>query len=164
MRMRKEQLIILACVCLAAVGLLVWSMAREALHSPTAPIVEVTGFETITLEIHGMRGSTVYEIIPEGNEVEISFYEIRVRDGADVKELAMRASCDRETMLTLLNQCGFTGWNGFYGKHPKNVKDGEMFELAAIVNDGLEIRAEGSANFPRHFSEFRSTIDRILRE
>ena len=154
-------IIILACVCLAVAGLLVGKTLRKR---PAAPIVEVTGFEYVILEIMGMRGSTCYEILPKGSEAEISFYEIRYREGKDVKELVKRTSCPEETFVSLLNQCTATGWNGFFGAHPKNVSDGEMFEFRAVVNDGLEIRAEGSANFPAHFSEVRGTLNRMLNE
>jgi len=56
------------------------------------------------------------------------------------------------------------GWNGFEGKHPFGVKDGEMLSFRAVVNDGKIIKANGSENFPKNFNEFRKEINRILSE
>ena len=67
-------------------------------------------------------------------------------------------------MLELLNQFPVMKWNGFHGKHPRGVLDGEMFSFQATVNDGVTIRAEGSANFPKGFQEFRRAVHLLLQD
>ncbi len=80
------------------------------------------------------------------------------------RELSRRAICSDSQMLELLNQCNIMKWDGFHGKHPRGVLDGEMFSFRAIVNEGQTIQADGSANFPEHFRDFRRMIDQMLSE
>jgi len=44
------------------------------------------------------------------------------------------------------------------------VKDGIMFDFRATVNDGQEIHADGSENFPKGYHDFVRELNKILTE
>ncbi len=123
---------------------------------------KAASFETLTLSISGMRGMTEYEIKNLGAEAEVSMYTFRycAPDGEE-RRLEKRAACPAETALAALNDCGVPSWNGFHGKHPRGVLDGEMFRLEAVM-DGERIRADGSQNFPEGFRELRGWLYKTL--
>ena len=54
------------------------------------------------------------------------------------------AVVDTAEFVELVNNCGVIRWDGFHGKHPKNVHDGEMFRFSACVNGEKTIEADGS--------------------
>ncbi len=122
----------------------------------------VTSVETMTLTLRGMRGGYVYKF--EVDVAELRRYREIYRDGDDELVLESSVSCGVQTMIELMNTCGILRWDGFHGKHPKNVSDGIMFWFEATVNGGQMIHAEGSANFPRGYHEFVRTLDAILAE
>ena len=74
------------------------------------------------------------------------------------------ATLKTEEMIEILNSFQISGWNGFKGKHPKNVSDGDMFRLEAVINDSEKIYAEGSANFPKGYSEFIKELNKLLND
>ena len=128
------------------------------------PAVKITSFEIVTLHLSGMRFTTEYEIVMNGKDAEVTEYGIRYeKEKGDVRVPQRNAVCSAETVLKLLNDCELLAWDGFFGAHPKDVKDGIMFLLKATVNGGKNIRAEGSENFPEHFREFWHGLDAILR-
>lgn len=122
---------------------------------------KITAFEQINIHVSGMRVTAEYEIL-DGESAEISRYKILYREGETVRALERRVFCDREIILELLDTCRFSRWDGFRGSHPKNVLDGDMFILSAVVNDGQIIRAEGSANYPKGYREFIRRLDQML--
>ncbi len=124
----------------------------------------IENFEMISLKISGMRGTNKFELICRGNDVEISYYSMRYTTGKGEYVLEDSVSCDSGAVISKLNESGITSWNGFKGKHPKNVLDGRMFDFTASVNGGKMIRAEGSENFPKHFHDFTGWLYEILRE
>ena len=113
----------------------------------------------MTLTLHGMRGSYVYTF---ENQCELRRYRETYRDGEDKLVLETSDPCDMQTMIKLMNACDILGWDGFHGKHPKNVKDGIMFRFEAMVNNGQTVHAEGSANFPKGYHEFVRALDAVL--
>lgn len=124
----------------------------------------VTSFETVTLTLHTMRGSYVYEISNEAGRVEIGRYrEVFSGEKTDLIP-EQSASCDTQTFIDLMNLCGVIRWDGFHGKHPKNVLDGTMFNFTASVNNGQKISADGSANFPKGYHEFVRALNEMLAE
>ena len=124
----------------------------------------IQSFETVTLRESGMRAVTDYEVVCRGEESEVSEYSVGFKEGKDVKALRERAVCKTEEFLNILNSCRIMSWDGFFGKHPRNVRDGTMFTFKALVNGGEEVTAHGSQNFPRHYHEFTDALDGILRE
>ncbi len=64
----------------------------------------------------------------------------------------------------MMNTCGVLCRDGFHGKHPKNVSDGDMFNFTASVNGGQVIRADGSANFPKGYQDFVNYPDGLLTQ
>ena len=125
----------------------------------------ITSYESIFMKISGMRVTQEYEILHKDSGAEISDYWMCCASGGGMeRKLQRRVFCPDSQMLELLNQCDILKWDGFHGKHPRGVLDGEMFSLRAIVNGGETIRADGSANFPKNFREFRRAIDQMLSE
>ena len=124
---------------------------------------KVRNYDEICYRLSGMRGSREYEIIPNEKAAEISEYAIRYSD-EEARILERRVLCDNEMMIEILNLCDIMSWNGFYGKHPFGVKDGEMLDFRALVIDGRVIAASGSENFPKNFREFHREICRMLNE
>ena len=122
----------------------------------------ITSVEEMTLTLRGMRGSYVYKIVCESDKPELRLYR-EVFSGEDtILELEKKAVPDTQVILDLMNSCGILRWDGFHGKHPKNVQDGIMFTFSAAVNGGQTIRADGSANFPKGYHEFIRTLNAIL--
>ena len=124
----------------------------------------ITALETMTLTLQGMRFCNVYEITNEDGKAALRRYRKRYSNGADTLDLEASAVCDMSDFLALMNTCGVICWDGFHGKHPKNVKDGTMFDFRATVNDGQEILAHGSENFPKGYHEFVRALNQILTE
>ena len=122
----------------------------------------IVSFDVVTLRESGMRYVVEYEIVMKEDKAEVSQYGIRFSKGEDQRILEKRAVCDAEAIIKLLNDCALLSWDGFNGPHPKNVRDGIMFNLKATVNEGKKIYAAGSENFPRHYRELRDGIYSIL--
>ena len=118
--------------------------------------------EKLTLRESGMRFTSERELIMCENGVEVSQYEIRYTKNGDERILIKRGSTSKEAALKLLNDCKIMKWDGFSGAHPRFVKDGIMFSLTAVVNDGKVIRAEGSQNFPKRYREFTDGLNGLL--
>ena len=154
----KKFLLIFLLVAIAA-GVAFVSVKK---FSGRKPPEEIRSFETINLRISGMRVTQEYEIICRSEETEISLYKLYYANGKDERRLEKSATLKTEEMIEILNFCKISGWNGFKGEHPKNVSDGDMFRLEAIINDGERIYAEGSANFPKGYIEFIKELNKML--
>ena len=87
---------------------------------------------------------------------------MKYSDGEEKPVLEKTAETETEEFIEFLNFCNFGNWNGFYGKHPKNVRDGIMFNITAVINNGETFRAEGSENFPKGYRDFIKELDRLL--
>lgn len=124
---------------------------------------KIESVEKVFLRISGMRITQEFEIIFAQDRAEISEYRMYCAEGGGwERRLEKSAVCPAEEFLNLMNECEILFWDGFYGKHPRGVHDGEMFLFQATVNGGREIRAEGSQNFPKHYREFRNAVyDRL---
>lgn len=124
----------------------------------------IVSFEKIALTVSGMRGSTIYEIVAKNGRAEASEYRIRCRGGKYERLLEKRSSCSLERALKFLNDVQLLSWDGFDGKHPKGVLDGVMFRLEALVNGSVNLRAQGSQNFPKYYREFTDSLYDILKD
>ena len=124
----------------------------------------ITSIETMTLTFQGMRFCSVYEITNEDGKTELRRFRKVYSNGVDTLELETSAVCDITDFIELMNTCGVICWDGFHGKHPKNVKDGVVFDFRATVNDGQEIHADGSENFPKGYHDFVRELNKILTE
>ena len=123
----------------------------------------ITTYEKVELKISTMRGSAIYEISNEGTISEISVYRIVYGNGSAERVLEKNVAADTAAVVEKLNEVDLFRWNGFSGKHPKNVTDGVMFDLKTIVNDGITIRADGSENFPKGYRELVRWLYEITR-
>ncbi len=123
---------------------------------------KIESFEVVTLYENGMRFSSVYEIVPRGENAEVSKYEKRYSGEKDERVLVKRAEISADEALELLNDCGLLSWNGFCGAHPRGVRDGIAFRLEAKVNGGEMIHADGSQYFPKNYRTFRDGLYQIL--
>jgi len=139
-----------------------FSCFKKLFGSSKADKITVSSVESMTLSLHGMRGSVVYILEGEGESPELCRYRELYRDGQ--KELIPQKSVKfpRQAIVELMNTCSVIRWNGFHGKHPKNVSDGIMFRFEAAVNGGVTVNADGSANFPDGYGEFVRTLDEML--
>ena len=147
---------------LSAAMVLVTSVSQAS--GTETPAETVGSFEIVTLRLSGMRFTSEYEVVMNGENAEVVKYEIRYRkEEGRVREPVSKAVCDAGRVLTLLNKCELISWDGFHGAHPKDVRDGIMFSLKATVNGGRNITADGSENFPDHFRELWKGLDAILR-
>ena len=125
------------------------------------PVAKAESFGKLTLSISGMRVTEEYEIINKDDCAEFSHYVHYCASEGMERRLEKRAERPVEEALELLNACGVSGWDGFCGKHPRGVLDGEMFTLEAVINGG-RVYASGSQNFPRGVREFRGALYGIL--
>ena len=123
----------------------------------------IESFETVTLRLSGMRGSTVYRIQCEGEESVIGQYTVRYAEGSDTLVPEYEKRVPTEEVLETFARCGVAKWDGFNGKHPRGVLDGLMFRFEAVVNGGITLNANGSQNFPKGFREFRDYLYGVLR-
>lgn len=124
----------------------------------------ITSFEIVTLRTSGMRFVCEYEIVMKDAEAEVSEYGIRFSGSEDKRVLERRAVISEQQALKLLNDCRILSWDGFFGSHPRGVKDGIMFSFKAVINDGRIIKADGSQNFPKHYRDFTDGLYEILRQ
>ena len=123
---------------------------------------KITDFETVTVRESGMRSSVEYEIVRDGEEAVVSLYTILYNSEADERRLEKSAVVSAPEVIDKLTEVGLLAWDGFHGAHPRNVSDGTMFTLDAVVNGGKRIHADGSENFPRHYREFiRWIMDKL---
>lgn len=118
----------------------------------------VESFSRIVLRESGMRGTWEYEIVSRDTEAEITLYFYRYTENGKERQADCSKTCSCSEMIELLNMAEVMKWDGFHGKHPKNVHDGTMFELKAVINDGMTIYADGSENFPGHYHELISWL------
>ncbi|MBR5059790.1 MAG: hypothetical protein IKX06_03350 [Clostridia bacterium] len=123
----------------------------------------ITSFENVTLHTSGMRAALTYKIVMNGDKAEILQYD-GFRSEDEDRGPSKRAECSEARILKLLNDCRVFGWDGFYGKHPKHVRDGTTFRFEAFVNGCKRISASGSQNFPKHYGEFTEGIRVILSD
>lgn len=124
----------------------------------------VTSVDTMTLTLCGMRGSSVYKFESNANRTELRRYCKKYSGEETILELEQSVACDPQVIIELMNTCGIIHWNGFHGKHPKNVHDGIMFRFEATVNGGQNVYTDGSENFPKGYHEFVSALDAMLAE
>lgn len=122
----------------------------------------VVSVEGMTLILRGMHGGTVYKFEVEDDRINMCRYHERYLNGEDILEPDQSTVCDTGTVIDLMNTCNIIDWNGFHGKHPKNVHDGIMFCFEAEVNGGQPVKADGSENFPKGYHEFVRTLDEML--
>lgn len=113
----------------------------------------IDSFSTIKFKLSGMRIMHEYVVECDGEtskiKDEIPFHNNDENDKIEI-------ICQTQEIIDILNKCKVLSWDGFYGKHPKDVLDGTMFSLDAVVNDGKKISANGSQNFPKGFHELES--------
>jgi len=125
---------------------------------------QVEAFETVTIREISMRTTEEYQLICKGDLCDISMYQIIPIPNShdDDRVLVQSDEYSTRDLVNLMNECGFASWDGFSGKHPKNVCDGIMFTVNAVVNSGKTVKASGSENFPKHYKRFMGEIKGLL--
>lgn len=124
----------------------------------------VASVESMTITQRGMRGGHVYEITETDGITELRLYREVYSGGENSLALEKSVVCDPAALIEMMNTCGVLRWDGFHGKHPKNVSDGIMFTFTASVNGGQVINADGSANFPKGYRDFMNYLDGLLAQ
>lgn len=118
-------------------------------------------FTLVSLSVSSMRNREIYEITDGGDRAVLKLYTgFFARD--EKPEPDKEATCDKESIIRLLNDCDVLSWDGFSGKNPRGVRDGYMFTFKAELNGGTKVYASGSNNFPKHYRELRDNIIQIL--
>ena len=135
-------------------------------EEPKSTLKKIETFERITITESGMRFHVEYEVLNKGDKAEVSLYDIRFGHGdeEDKRILRERGEIEMSSFMDTLKKCSVASWDHFDGPHPKNIKDGTMFRLVAIVNDGYRMYAHGSQNFPRHYHEFHDVLRQALHK
>ena len=124
---------------------------------------KVVSFDSVNLSLSGMRYSIEYEIIRLEADAELTIYDIRYLTGGGTERVPEKTvQYPAGNVIEMLNECGVMKWDGFHGKHPRNVRDGEMFSFTAVVNGGEKIRADGSENFPENYHKLNSMFRELL--
>ncbi len=133
---------------------------------PKVSLKKIDSFERITLHESGMRSVVDYEVLNKGDIAEVSLYSIGYDHEKNEKTrmLRERGEIEMSSFMEAITKCDIASWDHFYGKHPKGVLDGTMFRFEAIVNNGYQMSASGSQNFPKHYHEFHDVITSALRE
>ena len=155
--MNKNHMKKLFALLLAAAAMLTFTSVAQTCGTGKAS-QKIESFEIVTLRLSGMRFTTEYEIVMKGKDAEVIEYAIRYNKNEDKRVPERQTVCSADKILKLLNDCELVSWDGFHGKHPKDVKD------QATVNGDRKIRAEGSENFPKHFRELRDGLHAILSQ
>ena len=124
----------------------------------------VSSVESMSLVRLGMRGGSEYKIEVDGEKTKILRYREVYADNKTTLVPEASAVVDTAEFVELVNNCGVIRWDGFHGKHPKNVHDGEMFRFSACVNGDKTIKADGSENFPKGYKDFVRALDEMLAQ
>ncbi len=124
---------------------------------------KVDSLESFSLKISAMRFALHYEAVCEGQEVSITVSNPYVSEDKEEYSIT-RFKQEIGSFIDLLNECNLMNWDGFQGKHPRGVKDGVMFSMSAVVNGGRTIRASGSENFPKGYSELEKALYRMMKD
>lgn len=122
----------------------------------------IVSIQELTLRTGNMRVTYLYKTAREDTGLKLERYREVFVDGEVRLELENSVSCTNSELIELMNNCNVLKWNGFHGKHPKNVSDGTMFTFIATVNNGQIIRADGSENFPKGYKEFVRKLNELL--
>lgn len=125
---------------------------------------KIESIQEFELKIIGMRFNNLYKISINETEINLERCQEKYRNGVSAYEPEEVVSCSLETFINILNACFVMKWDGFYGKHPRGVLDGRMFDFSAKVNGGHSIKASGSENFPKGFRELVRTLDEMLAD
>ncbi|MBQ7203895.1 MAG: hypothetical protein IJS03_07785 [Eubacterium sp.] len=158
--MKNKKLIVLITAAALIILIIGGVILMKFINRPKT--YEITSFDTVTLQESGMRVTQVYEITCDGDRAKVSLYTLTYNNGEKGKRLEESADCSAADFIKLLNDCNITAWDGFYGKHPKNVLDGTMFEFEAKLNGDKTVSANGSQNFPKHYHDFTEGLYNIL--
>ena len=108
-----------------------------------------------------MRITYGYEAVSNGETTTLVRYVMKYGKTPQKENEAVKEIPTAE-VVDLFNELGINEWNGFVGKHPKNVCDGEMFDFSATVDGDRTIRANGSENFPKNYREFKRRLGELL--
>ena len=91
--------------------------------------------------------------------------EIQIKDIDKVAKrvLIEQGETSYKDILKILNKYKVLSWDGFKGNHPKDVADGTMFTLEAVVNEDKIIYATGSQIFPKGYHEVYKALREIMK-
>lgn len=128
------------------------------------PKKTVMSVREMTLKISGMRTTRLYKAMHSDKGLKLERYYERFSGSEHRFELETSCSVTEASFIELMNTHGVMDWDGFHGKHPRHVSDGDMFSFSAVVNDGLTINADGSANYPNGYRDFVRSLDGLLAE
>lgn len=123
----------------------------------------IDDFDILTIRVSGMRLTEEYEISRKVDNAVISLYEISYTGDGEERRLKANAELPAGDVISVMNDCRVLSWDGFRGRHPAHVSDGEMFSMEAVVDGGRRISASGSENFPKGYIEFMRWLGETVR-
>lgn len=182
--MKKRILGMLILILLVGGIMVLFNLLRK--HAKTIEIDQATGlpvkleeaqpvlFESFRFHIIGM---SVEADVVVGGKTETGAYleyctEIERYNSESGEEETERYDIHRiegdeqfyHTLCQLLGVYGVTGWDGFVGKNPPGVRDGESGSFRATLSDGSTIEAHGSNNFPQNYHSLYSLLRKMVDE
>jgi len=182
MDVRKKKRIIvyiLLAVCILLGGIMILRLLLKKFNKPveidqgsglpvTIDDAEPVLFENFEIQMQGME---ISQYIAEGGKTEkgayleyyvkIERYNSETDEDYDEKQIIRRIEGDADfydTLCKILGAYKVTEWDGFQGKNPPGVLDGESGYFKATLSDQSTIYAYGSNNFPANFSGLHSLL------
>lgn len=162
MKTKNKKITAIAAAAVILCGLAAGGMIMSA--KIFGGIGKITDFEYLKIRVSGMRMTEEYEMVPDDGVVVISRYEIVYSGENTERRLTAETRVDGKEAIGVMNECGVSRWDGFSGKHPRGVSDGEMFSMEGSVNGGKKISAHGSENFPRGYRDFMRWLSAGLKD
>ena len=167
----KVIIAVLLCGALSAGGIYMFGKlfkdgddAHNAPDNTVSKKKNIESFDRVTLHESGMRFVREFEIVCDGDKSRVEKYSFNYSTGEERRILETSVVLDTADVITKLNEIGVAKWDGFVGKHPRNVRDGIMFNFKATVNGGQTISANGSQNFPKNYSALTSWLRETLKD
>lgn len=133
-------------------------MKTNLFKDKTIKTIEKFLLSTVT-----MRQILECEIQIKDEKAVVSNYEIRYIDKVAKRVLIEQGETGYKDILKILNKYKVLSWDGFKGNHPKDVADGTMFTLEAVVNEDKIIYATGSQIFPKGYHEVYKALREIMK-
>lgn len=181
---KKRTIIVIIIILILLIGGFMLFRLLFGKHGKTIEIDQGTGlpttienaepilFDSFAMEMSGM--SIEHHVITAGKtetgaylEYSIQFerYNNETGDYDEFKNVVRHIDGDSDyynTLCKLLGVYDVAKWDGFAGKNPPGVLDGESGSFDAVLSDGSKINAYGSNNFPSHFVDLFQLLKKMV--
>ena len=152
----KHLSMLLGCICL--IVMLLAGCAKIAPKTPE-PLEEPIPLNSFTFMARGMSTGSIYSYTAEKTEEGTHLY-LELNCGYIIIDVTVEEDVLGE-LGAIAAEYRLDTWDGF-DKTNKHVSDGEGFTLSIITEDGREIYANGSNEFPHNYSDAKGAIDELF--